>query len=52
MLALFKQTPDTAVMTVGGGIAYGILMLTVGRRLFGGFARAFDKKGELSTTRR
>lgn len=48
VLALFKDSPETIWLTLGGGALYGVGMLVVGRRLFAGFARAFDKKGELS----
>jgi Kef-type K+ transport system membrane component KefB len=48
VLALFKDTPETAWMTVGGGILYGIFMLTVGRKLLRGFDRAVDSEGNVS----
>jgi Kef-type K+ transport system membrane component KefB len=31
--ALFGNTPEKALLTIGGGIAYGTFMLTVGRKL-------------------
>ena len=48
VLALFKDTPETIWMTLGGGLLYGVGMLTIGRRLFAGFGRSFDRDGELS----
>lgn len=48
VLALFHKEPNAAALTVGGGLAYGIVMLTLGRKLLRGFARAFDQKGELT----
>jgi len=48
VLALFGKNPGAAVLTVGGGVLYGVFMLTVGRRLFQGFARAFERHGELT----
>jgi Kef-type K+ transport system membrane component KefB len=32
--ALFGNTPGFALLTIGGGIAYGVLMLSAGRRAF------------------
>jgi Kef-type K+ transport system membrane component KefB len=51
VLALFAKTPETALMTVGGGLLYGALMMTLGRKLFRGFARAFEAQGGLSVDR-
>ena len=48
VLAFFKDTPETAWMTVGGGIAYGTVMLTVGRHWFRRFARGFEADGQIS----
>ena len=48
VLALFRSEPQAALLTVGGGLAYGVLMLTVGRRLLRGFERAFEREGTLS----
>jgi Kef-type K+ transport system membrane component KefB len=49
VLAVFKDTPETAWITVGGGLAYGLFMMTVGRKLLQGFSRAFEREGELRT---
>lgn len=49
VLALFRTDPAAAVLTVGGGFVYGLVMLTAGRRLLAGFARAFEQRGELTT---
>jgi Kef-type K+ transport system membrane component KefB len=51
VLALFAKTPETALMTVGGGLLYGALVMTLGRKLFRGFARAFEAQGGLSVDR-
>lgn len=48
VLALFRDDPRAAWMTIGGGLVYGVTMLTVGRRAFGLFARSFEKHGELT----
>ncbi len=48
VLALFQRSPEIAMLTVGGGLAYGIAMFTVGRTLLRGFARALEHRGELS----
>ena len=47
VLALYKDTPGTAWMTVVGGIVYGGVMLTVGRRLFRRMAGKIDRNGHL-----
>ncbi len=48
VLALFQKDPEAALLTVGGGVAYAVFMLTVGRRLLRGLARAFEREGELT----
>ncbi len=49
VLAVFHKTPETAWMTVGGGVAYGIVMLTAGRWLFAAtFGERFRQRGELT----
>lgn len=48
VLALFGKDPDAAWKTIGGGILYGVTMLTAGRRVFASFAHSFQKRGELT----
>ena len=48
VLALFKASPEMAWMTVGGGLVYAIVLLTVGRKLLQGFGRAFERSGRLT----
>jgi Kef-type K+ transport system membrane component KefB len=38
VIALFQANAGAAVLTIGGGLVYGVLMLTVGRRLLRHFA--------------
>lgn len=49
VLAVFKQSPLIAVMAIGGGALYGVLMLTVVRPLLGRLARSTEQTGELSS---
>ena len=48
VLATFQGDPMTATITIGGGIVYGALMMTVGRKLLRRFDGAFEKEGRLS----
>lgn len=49
VLATFQGDPMAATITIGGGIAYGVLMMTVGRKLLRRFDVAFEKAdGRLS----
>lgn len=36
-----------ALKAIGGGVAYGVIMMTVGRKLFEGFATAMERSGGL-----
>jgi Kef-type K+ transport system membrane component KefB len=38
VIALFQANAGAAVLTIGGGLVYGVLMLTVGRKLLRHFA--------------
>jgi Kef-type K+ transport system membrane component KefB len=49
VLALFRKDPTSAWLTIGGGVVYGAVMLTAGRRLLERFSRSFEKHGELTT---
>lgn len=51
VLALFKQTPHTVIMTVGLGVCYALLVLTLGRKLFSRLASEVERTGELSSAR-
>lgn len=48
VLALFGKDPAAAWKTIGGGVLYGAVMLTAGRRLLQVFARSFEKNRELT----
>jgi Kef-type K+ transport system membrane component KefB len=48
VVASFRQEPGAAVVTVGGGLVYGVVMLTAGRRLLAGLGRAYERGGGLS----
>jgi Kef-type K+ transport system membrane component KefB len=45
VLALFQDQPSVAVVTLLGGLIYGVAMMTVGRRLFSRFERGFEQRG-------
>jgi Kef-type K+ transport system membrane component KefB len=44
VLASFQSSPSIAILAIGGGIAYGIFMVTVGRRLLRGFEYLHRKR--------
>jgi Kef-type K+ transport system membrane component KefB len=48
VLALFQKNPLAALITIGGGIAYGAFMLTLGRKLLRSFEHAFERAGQLT----
>lgn len=48
VLSIFNKTPGTAWLTILGGLAYGLLMLTVARRGLAGFARHFEREGKIT----
>jgi Kef-type K+ transport system membrane component KefB len=49
VLAVFKATPETAWMTLGGGFLYGLAMMTVGRRLLRKLGTSVERSGRLSS---
>jgi Kef-type K+ transport system membrane component KefB len=48
VLATLKSSPMLAVVTIGGGALYGLVMATGGKRLFAGFQRRFERESGLS----
>lgn len=48
VLASFKSSPQIAAWAIGGGIAYVLLMLVVGRPLLARLAPATERAGELT----
>jgi Kef-type K+ transport system membrane component KefB len=49
VLALFQKTPHSVLLTVFGGLLYGVLMLTLGRKLLDAFRKQYERAGELGT---
>ena len=50
MLASFGAGPLVAVKAIGGGIAYAVFVLTIGRRLLKRLGSSVERSGELSPT--
>src|SRR4029453_2836896 len=48
VLATLKSSPMLAVVTIPGGALSALAMATVGRRLFAGFSRRFERENGLS----
>ena len=48
VLASFGAGAGVAMKAIGGGLAYGIFMLTLGRKLLERFGTAVDKNGKLT----
>jgi Kef-type K+ transport system membrane component KefB len=48
VLASFGAGPILAVKAIGGGIAYGVFVLTIGRKLLARLGKAVDKAGALT----
>src|SRR5206468_7016102 len=48
VLARFGAGPILAVKAIGGGIAYGVFVLTIGRKLLARLGKAVDKAGALT----
>lgn len=44
VLASFQSSPQIAVMAIGGGLAYGIFMVTAGRRMLRGFEALYRRR--------
>lgn len=49
VLATAKNSPAIALLTIGGGILYAILMIGVGRPLFSRFGQIRDRDGSIQT---
>lgn len=47
VLAVFNAKPETAWLTVGGGMLYGLLMLGIGRRALAKLGRRVEASGTL-----
>jgi Kef-type K+ transport system membrane component KefB len=50
VLALFKNTPHTFMLTVGLGLVYAFVLLTLGRRVMARFAVEVERTGEMSVS--
>jgi Kef-type K+ transport system membrane component KefB len=50
VLASFGAGPLVAVKAIGGGIAYAIIVLTIGRKFLKRFESAVERSGELTPT--
>lgn len=48
VLATLKASPMLAVVTIAGGALYGAVMATLGKRVFAGFERRFERENGLS----
>lgn len=48
VVATFASGPMIAVKAIGGGLLYGILILTIGRKLLARFGTASDRAGKLT----
>lgn len=49
VLAVHRGSAGTAVLAIGGGLVYTVVLLTVGRRAFGSFGTRADERGEVSS---
>lgn len=49
VLARFDGQPSLALVTLGGGLLFGLAVLTVGRRVLRHLAQRFVREGELGT---
>jgi Kef-type K+ transport system membrane component KefB len=50
VLATFGAGPGVAVLAIGGGVAYALFLVFVGRPLLKPLGRAVERKGEMSMT--
>jgi Kef-type K+ transport system membrane component KefB len=50
VLASFGAGPLVAVKAIGGGVAYAVIVLTIGRKLLKRFDHAVEQSGDLSPT--
>ena len=48
VLATFKGDPMSATVTIGGGLVYGVVMMTLGRKLLRRFDDHFEKSGKIT----
>lgn len=48
VLATLRETPALAILAIGGGLAYCLVMLTAGRRALAVLGRRFEARGHLS----
>ena len=48
VLAVHRGSAATAVLAIGGGIVYTVVLMTVGRRAFGSFGIRADERREVS----
>ena len=50
VLATFGGGPGVAIIAIGGGVGYAILIMLFGRRLFAPLGRAVERAGSMSET--
>ncbi|MEA1673800.1 cation:proton antiporter [Nitrospirillum sp. BR 11163] len=50
VLAIFGAGPGIAVLAIGGGVAYALLVILFGRRLLAPLGRAVERRGEMTHT--
>ncbi|MEC4594431.1 MULTISPECIES: cation:proton antiporter [Nitrospirillum] len=50
VLAIFGAGPGVAVLAIGGGVAYALLVILFGRRLLAPLGRAVERRGEMTHT--
>ena len=48
VLASFAGDPAFAAIAIGGGLAYAVLLVTIGRRLLAGLGRVVERAGEMT----
>lgn len=49
VLACFQGSPTYAVLAIGGGIVFAVLVLTLGKRLFARLGREVEREGKMSS---
>jgi len=50
VLATFGGGPGVAILAIGGGVSYALVMVLFGKRLLAPLGRAVEAKGEMSNT--
>ena len=50
VLATFGGGPGVAIIAIGGGVGYALLVMIFGRRLLSPLGRMVERQGEMSTT--